>query len=207
MRKLLYIEASPSKSRSNSIAVAKAFLEVYSTRHPDDEVTHLDLWRTELPPFDAETIDAKFAVLRKKNFTVEQLARWESVRAVSRNFNTADKYVFSLPMWNFGIPYPLKHFIDVVTLPGENWTWSKTNGYEPLLSAKKAVLVYSGANEYLSDSNASDFQKPYMRRWLRFIGVYDVSEIVIAPTLAEPEGVAEIVRAATQRAKQLAEVF
>ncbi len=207
MGKVLYVEASPSKDRSSSIAVAEAFLDAYATRHPSDEISRIDLWSTTLPAFDAQTIDAKFAVLRHNEFTLEQFARWESVRAVSRQFNAADKYVFSLPMWNFSIPYPLKHYIDVITLPGENWVWSKAKGYEPLLHDKKALLVYSSANEYVGANAASDFQAPYMRRWLRFIGIEDVSEIAVAPTLADSQHVAETRSAAIAVAQRLAESF
>ncbi len=208
MSKLIHIEASPLKSRSHTIAVARSFLDAYRSVHPGDQIEHVDLWKMELPPFDGDTIDAKFAVLRRNEFTPEQLARWEAVCAVSRHFNSADKYVFAVPMWNFGIPYPLKHYIDVVTLPGENWTWSRANGYGALLAGKKALLIYSSANLHSeAGEHASDFQKPYLRRWLRFIGVNDVREITVAPTLAEPDLVAASRAAAIDDALQLATVF
>lgn len=207
MSNVLYIESSPAKSRSHSIAVANEFLHAYAAHHPQHEISHIDLWATALPPFDEQTLEAKFAVLRKQDFNMQQFARWESVRALSRRFNAANKYVFSVPMWNFGVPYLLKHYIDVVTLPGENWTWSKAKGYEPLLSGKKALLVYSSANAYGEEHGASDFQKPYMRRWLRFIGIDDVHEITIAPTLNDPSEVARTRAAAIDLAVQLAASF
>ena len=69
MARLLYIEASPAKSTSHSIDVAKAFLQTYQQMHPQDELRSIDIWAADLSPFDAETIDAKFAVLRKMEFT------------------------------------------------------------------------------------------------------------------------------------------
>ena len=207
MKKLLYIEASPLKSRSHTVAVSQAFLDAYRAAHPRDEIERLDLWQMALPPFDAQTIEAKFAVLRRNEFTNEQFERWEAVRRVSRHFNAADKYVFSVPMWNFGVPYVLKHYIDVVTLPGENWTWTKEAGYGTLLSGKKALAIYASANlhEQVGDG-ADDFQKPFMRRWLRFIGVEDIHEITLAPTLSDPDAVArlraEVINTATQLAKE-----
>jgi FMN-dependent NADH-azoreductase len=208
MSRLMYIEASPLKSRSHTIAVARSFLSAYRSAHPDDQIEEVDLWKIELPPFDAETIEAKFAVLRRNEFTAKQLTRWEAVRAVSRHFNSADKYVFSVPMWNFGVPYPLKHYIDVVTLPGENWTWSRANGYGTILAGKKALLIYASANLHAqSGADASDFQKPYLRRWLRFIGVNDVLEIEVAPTLADPDAVAATRATAIAEAVRLAAAF
>lgn len=208
MSKLLYIESAPLKSRSHTIAVYRAFEEAYRAAHPLDEIEHLDLWQLALPPFDAQTLEAKFAVLRKNEFTAEQLERWQSVRRISQHFNSADKYVFGVPMWNFGVPYVLKHYIDVVTLPGENWTWSPTTGYGTILSGKKALAIYASANVHAeAGPDADDFQRPFMRRWLRFIGVDDVSEITVTPTLSDPTTVARLRTEAIAEATRIAAHF
>jgi Acyl carrier protein phosphodiesterase len=206
MAQLLYIEASPLKARSHSIHVASEFLKAYAEINRQDEIEVIDLWQTKLPPFDRETIEAKFAVLRKKELTPEQQARWDRVRAVSRRFNAAAKYVFSVPMWNFSIPYPLKHYIDVVTLAGENWSWSPEEGYRSLLSGKKALMIYASAGDY-RPGDASDFQKPYLRRWLNFIGIRDIHEINVAPTLTTDDGLARIRCNARNAAVELAAGF
>ena len=39
-------------------------------------------------------------------------------RDTFRRFDAADRYLFSVPMWNAGVPYILKQFIDVVSQPG-----------------------------------------------------------------------------------------
>lgn len=205
MSKLLYIESAPLKSRSHTVAVYRAFEQAYRAAHPSDEIETLDLWQASLPPFDALTIEAKFAVLRRNEFSSEQFERWQAVRNVARHFNAADKYVFGVPMWNFGVPYVLKHYIDVVTLPGENWTWSPTAGYGTLLSGKKALAIYASANLHAeAGTDADDFQKPFMRRWLRFVGVDNVQEITVAPTLSDPTTLealrAEAIRTATELA-------
>jgi len=201
MSRLLYIEASPTKDRSTSIAVARALLDLSRRRDPETVVDVIDLWDIELPHFDAEMIEAKFAVLRARDATPAQRAKWAEAVALAQRFNAADKYVFSVPMWNFGVPYRLKHFIDVVTLPGENWTWSRAEGYRALLKDKKALLIYTSAGAYPvgPDYDAADFQKPYMRRWLAFIGITDVTEIAVAPTLDVPEAVEARKQAAIDR--------
>lgn len=209
MSRLLYVEASPLQSASTSSGIARAFLDAYGIAHANDEIDAIDLWNIDLPPFDAQMIGAKFAVLRAQDATAAQQARWDTALALARRFNAADKYLFSVPMWNFGIPYRLKHFIDVVTLPGENWTWSREAGYTPLLRGKKAALVYSSAGAYPlgPQSDDADFQKPYLRRWLRFIGIEEISEINAAPTLTPPEHLAEVRAGARREARTLAEAF
>jgi len=115
MAKLLYLESSPRKDRSASIQVARELLTAYQAAHPADTVETLDLWALDLPAFDGDTINAKYAVLHGLKHTEAQAQAWGRVVEVFRRFNAAEKYVFSVPMWNFGIPYRLKHFIDVIT--------------------------------------------------------------------------------------------
>src|SRR3546814_17687364 len=111
-------------------------------------------------------------------------------------------------MWNFGVPYPLKHYIDVVTLPGQNWCWTRSGGYLPLLRDKRAILVYTSANNYCSDRVGQgvqlELQKPFMRKWLGFIGVEVIGEIVVAPTLTYQDSLGEVLVRAKREAKQLA---
>jgi FMN-dependent NADH-azoreductase len=206
MTHLLYVEASPMRDASTSVTVASAWLEAYGKAHPDDTIDILNVWDIDLPPFDADMIAAKFAVLRAQNATAAQQALWARAVAVSQRFNAADRYLFSLPMWNFGIPYRLKHFIDVVTLPGQNWRWSREAGYQALLPGKSATLVYSSAGAYplRPGEDDSDFQKPYMRRWLRFLGIDVTAEISAAPTLVPPEELAANKAGAVERARALA---
>ena len=49
---------------------------------------------------------------------------WAGVRAIVDRFKSADKLLISVPMWNFGIPYALKHYIDVITQPGLTFAWT-----------------------------------------------------------------------------------
>jgi FMN-dependent NADH-azoreductase len=209
MSRLLYVEASPAKAASMSTGVARTFLEAYRDHHPRDEIDTIDVWNIDLPAFDADMIGAKFAVLRGTSATPTQRALWQRALVHSQRFNAADKYLFSVPMWNFGIPYRLKHFIDVVTLPGQNWSWSREAGYQSLLAGKKAALVYSSAGPYplAPERDDSDFQKPYLRRWLRFIGVEDMHEINAAPTLTDAGHLAEVRSHASERARNIAHAF
>ena len=211
MTQLLYIESSPHGAASHSGAAAREFLHAFTARHPRTEVDHVDVWNLELPPFDAEMIAAKFAVLRAKDATPAQQARWSEAVRLARRFNRADLYLFSLPMWNFGLPYRLKHFIDVITLPGQNWEWSRETGYRPLLADKRAVLVYSSAGTYPQDAVAGipnlDYQKPYMRQWLRFVGIDLAGEIEVAPTLSNPEMLSAMKESSAALARDLAMQF
>ena len=208
MSKLLYIESSPRKQRSKSISVAKAFIETYKTEHPGDEVVTLDLWEKKLPEFDGYTIDAKYQVLHGQDFDANQQAAWQAVVDVCDEFKSADKYLFSLPMWNFGIPYKLKHYIDVLAQPGQTFSFDPASGYSGLVTGKPVAVVYARGGAYGSDAaKGMDLQKGYMDLLLGFIGFTEVHSIMVEPTLAGPEDVAKTEAAAIAQAQSIASGF
>ncbi|MEM7466184.1 MAG: NAD(P)H-dependent oxidoreductase [Pseudomonadota bacterium] len=208
MTTLLYIESSPRKERSHSINVANTFLEAYAAANPGDEIDRLDLWDLSLPEFDGDRLNAKYAVMQGGSPSGGEIAAWNEVQTLFDRFNAADKYVFSVPMWNFGIPYKLKHYIDVITQPGMAWSFSPDTGYSGLVSGKVAA-IYSSAGVYHDGSGAEafDLQKPYFENWLGFVGLTDVNRVIVAPTLEAPENVEAAVEKAKQDAVALANSF
>jgi len=206
MAHVLHVSASPGGDDSRSRALAHAFLDAWRQAHPAHTHEAVDVWDLDLPEFDASMIAAKFAVLRARNATPAQQAQWERAVRVSRQFNRADVYVFSVPMWNYGLPYRLKHYIDIVTLPGQNWRWSRAEGYQPLLGGKRAFLMYSSAGDFAEGAitRYEDYQKPYLRQWLRFLGIDTAGEVALAPTLTDPERLARVREDAIAQARVLA---
>lgn len=186
MKKLLYIESSPRKNRSASIEVAKSFLSDYKNKFPDHLIETIDLWQTELPPFDGDVINAKYTIMHQQSQTEEQRKAWRKVEEIIAKFKNADQYLISLPMWNFGIPYKLKHYIDLLVQPSYTFTFSPDEGYKGLITGKPVVLVYARGGSYGIGSGLEDLdlQKKYMETVLRFIGFTDIRSIVIEPTLA-----------------------
>ena len=206
MSKLLHIQVSPRIGRSASIAVAEHFVEVYRARHTGDTVETLNLWETDLPEFDGATIDAKYAIMHGQPHTPAQLEAWKAVVRIADRFKSADKYLFSLPMWNFGIPYKLKHFIDVLVQPGLAFSFTPDAGYKGLITGKPVVAIYARGGAYGPGTGAEgyDAQSAYLRQVLGFIGFTDIKEIFVEPTLAGPTANADAVAAGNLKATQLA---
>jgi FMN-dependent NADH-azoreductase len=205
MAKLLYIESSPRKSRSKSIEVAAAFLESYKAANPNDTVETIDLWQTKLPEFDGYTIDAKYQVLHGQGHDEDQAKAWQAVVDVCEQFKSADKYLFSVPMWNFGIPYKLKHFIDVLAQPGQTFSFDPATGYSGLVTGKPVAVVYARGGAYSADeAKGMDMQKGYLELLLGFIGFTDINNILIEPTLAAPDDVGSTVESAKGAAREIA---
>jgi FMN-dependent NADH-azoreductase len=180
--KLLHISASPRGEQSESLAIARTFLEVYGELNPDVEIEHFDLWDGTLPAFGPEAAAAKMAVFAGQEPASDA---WKAAVETFRRFASADRYLFSVPMWNHGVPYILKQFIDVVSQPGMVFGFDPERGYTGLLTGRKATVVYTSA-VYGPDDRpgfGTDFQATYVKDWLNWAGVTDVTEVFFRPNL------------------------
>jgi FMN-dependent NADH-azoreductase len=207
MAKLLYIESSPRKERSASIDISKTFLEEYEKSHPGDSVEILDSWVNDMVPFDGEVINAKYAILHGESHTDTQVKAWKPVEILIDHFKSVDKYLISLPMWNFGIPYKLKHYIDILLQPGYTFSFSPDEGYKGLVTGKPVTVVYArgGAYQPGSETEGLDFQKKYMELVLGFIGFTDIKSIVAEPMLmATPDEKQKTIDTAKELARSIA---
>ncbi|BCB73732.1 NAD(P)H-dependent oxidoreductase [Phytohabitans flavus] len=187
MTTLLHISASPRGARSESLAIAETFLTAYRENHPDDAVETWNLWdEGALPPFGPDAAAAKMAVFAGADPEGDQAAAWRRAQETFARFAAADRYLFSVPMWNAGVPYILKQFIDVVSQPGMVFSFDPERGYTGLLAGRKAVVVYTSAvyGEGRPPAFGSDFQAPYFGGWLRWAGITEIEEVFFRPNLA-----------------------
>lgn len=187
MPHLLYVEASPRKERSASIEVAHAFLETWRGRHPEGSVDTLDVWNTELPDFDGEALAGKYAALAGESLSPAQDEAWISIRALADRFRSADLLLFAVPMWNYTIPYRLKHLFDLVSQKDLLFTFDE-RGQNGLLRAR-AVVINARGVQIGDDFPAAiyDHQSTYMATWLRMVGVTEVHQILVEKGLMGPD--------------------
>jgi len=210
MSKILYIQASPRGKRSHSIAVADAFIEAYEQKHPDDEIVTLNLFDVSIPNFDGLAAQAKYTILHGQPHSEEELQVWKNVEEVIEQFTSADKYVLAVPMWNFGIPYRLKQYIDLLVQPGYTFSYSEDTGYKGLVVGKPLLAVYARGGEYPpgSGTEAFDLQTKYIELIFGFIGFKDIRSVVVEPTLQGGPVVTEAKRqGAIGKVKEIAAVF
>ncbi|MFC6013556.1 FMN-dependent NADH-azoreductase [Nocardia lasii] len=205
MTTLLHINASARGELSQSRSIATTFIEALATKDHDLTVDTLDLFEAGLPDFGTHAAAAKLAVFTGSEQTPEQVAAWERARAVFDRFAAADLYVLNLPIWNHGLPYILKQYIDIVTQPGWAFGFDPELGYSGLLEGKRAVTVFTAGVHQpgVPIEFGSDYATPYVHDWLRFVGVKDVAELRLAPTVLTEDPQVGFA-AAQERARELA---
>ncbi len=187
MTTLLHISASPRGEASESLQIARVFIESYREAHPGADVESWDLWDGSLPEFGPAAAAAKMTVFGGGVPPAVQATAWQAALDTFDRFDRADRLLFSVPMWNGGVPYVLKQFVDVISQPGAVFAVDPDTGYTPLLSGrgKKAVVVYTSAvwGPQLGPQFGRDFQSTYFTDWLHWTGIDDVAEIRFHPTL------------------------
>jgi FMN-dependent NADH-azoreductase len=183
---ILYIEASPRKDRSASIEIARAALAAWRKEDASVTVDTLDVWSTEMPEFDGPALQAKYAGIAGKRLTQEQAEAWARIRTFAARFLAADALVLAVPLWNFSIPYKLKHLIDIVSQKDLLFSFDGQK-FEGLLRGRKALLICARGLDYApttdTPAGSYDFQKPYLEMWLRYIGISNVATVVVEKTL------------------------
>lgn len=186
MATVLYITAHPlDPQQSFSLAVGKEFIEAYREANPTDEVVHLDMYKENIPPFDADVLRG-WGMLRSGS-SFDQLSDAEKskvarLEAIVDQYVAADKYVYVSPMWNFSIPPVLKAYTDATSIPGKTFQYTK-NGPVGLLPGKKALHIQASGSVYSEGPLAPlEMGYSYLTKVLQFYGIQSIEAIFIEGT-------------------------
>jgi FMN-dependent NADH-azoreductase len=202
---LLHVIGSPRTGRSASRQVANAFTDVWKEQHPDGIVDELNVWEIDLPVFDGPVLEAKYAGIEGRPLDPAQADAWRTVETLAERFRQANVILFSVPMWNFGIPYRLKHLIDVISQKDVLFTFDE-RGLNGLLGGRTVVTIAARGVQLGADfpPDQFDFQSAYLTMWSRMVGITDVRVINVEKTLAGAEQDHASRNEASEKARELA---
>ena len=174
MARLLYIESNLGKERSASMnEVGKTFLEAYQENHPNDQLETLDVWNTNLIEIDEAMLNASYAIIHRLNHTPEEAESWEKVVRLVDQFKSADKFLFSVPMWHLGIPYKLKHYLDLLIHPGQTFQYANGDRPKGLITGKSAAVIYSRFDVGIEMARGLKILKTKNGLWSKLLGSLD----------------------------------
>jgi FMN-dependent NADH-azoreductase len=190
--KLLRVDSS---ARRNSVSkhLTQHFAQTWKEEHPEGQVIERDLSLTHLPPITDEWTLA--AHTDPAGRTPEQAKVLAVSDALIEELRQADVIVIGAPMYNFSSPASLKAWIDQIVRAGETVLFGAA-GPQGLLKNKKAVVISSRGGAYRpgTPTEGFDFQEPYLRHILAFVGITDVTFIYAENQKPGPQ--AEVAKAA-----------
>lgn len=177
MANILHIDSSPRGERWISRSLSYQFITSWKDTHPGDIVTYRDLGHNPVPHVDESWIAAAFTPLEARTPQLNQVIQLSD--SLIDEFLAADRYVFGVPMYNLNIPSTLKAYIDQIVRVGRTFIIDQ-NGYKGLVDSTKKVLIITSRGGAFSAGTpfaAYDFQEPYLRAILGFIGLIDITFI------------------------------
>ena len=182
MKKLLHIIATPRAKASRTLQVTEAFLDSFRKKYPQCNIDTLNVFTENLPSLTVKMISGKYVLLGGGELSPDLKKAWKDIVSHIERFLSADGYLISTPMWNFSIPYPLKQYIDIIVQPKYLFKYTE-KGPEGLVKNRKLVIITSRGGDYGPESpfHAFDYQEPYLRSILGFVGITDITFINAQP--------------------------
>jgi FMN-dependent NADH-azoreductase len=201
MLNILAIDSSSAGEASVSRRLVDEAVAVLAAASDKANVVRRDLSAQPVPHLTAATL----AGVRGEPKTETEQATRALSDALIGELRAADVVVIGAPMYNFSVPTVLRSWFDHVLRAGETFRYSEA-GPEGLLRGKKVIVIESRGGAYAEGPAAAiDFQEPYLRHLLGFIGLDDMTfvraekigygpearEAAIAGAVAELAGLAE----------------
>ncbi|WP_291621856.1 MULTISPECIES: NAD(P)H-dependent oxidoreductase [Hyphomicrobiales] len=173
MDQILAINSSTSGEASVSRALVEATVQSLLAANPDAVVTRRDLGGEPIPHLTPKTV----AGVRAVAATEDELVTKSLSDDLIAELQHATVLVIGAPMYNFSIPSSLRTWFDHVLRPRVTFAYSES-GPEGLLKGIRAVVIQSRGGLYSEGpAKVIDFQEPYLKQLLGFIGITDVAFI------------------------------
>jgi len=171
MSNILLVTSSIFGANSKSRAVAHDILEGLEAVDPSARVTVRET--NAIPHFSGELIGALMTPADKRDAAQQRLVAHAD--ALIAEVENADTIVIAAPMYNFSISSTLKAWLDHIARAGRTFRYTE-KGPEGLMKGKKVYIAASRGGLYATGGPAApmDFQEPYLRAMLGFLGLTDV---------------------------------
>lgn len=188
---VLHINASITRS-SITDRVATAMIE-HLTHHyhrqvhegsstppnPEDILNfeECDVWGPQLPKFDRDVMQRVWKA-RHGSEDPEDLAAFKPIQDLAQQILRADFLVITSPIWNFGVPYALKQYIDCIVQPGLTFRDADAEGPSRPYFKGRPLIVISSSGGKAPPAN-EDYVFPFLQRIFAMCGFDDAHRVAI----------------------------
>jgi FMN-dependent NADH-azoreductase len=187
MTNLLHIIATPRGLASNTGRISGVLLEELHAQYDDLDVATLDLFSADLPAVAGVNIKTKYALMTGQPVDEAARSSWSEIERTIEQFLAADIHLLTVPMWNFGVPYALKYYIDAIVQPGYLFQYDEQGVPHPMVHGKKMLCVTSRGGDYTGQLAPLDYLESYLRTIFGFVGITDLTFFNAQPMDITPE--------------------
>jgi FMN-dependent NADH-azoreductase len=172
MTTILQINSAARSQGAQSTLLADELTAKLQQSNPGAKVTVRNLLADALPHLDDAVLGAFFTPADQRS--PEQNAIVAKSDALIDELRAADVIVIGAPLYNFGVSSQLKTYFDWIARAGVTFRYT-ANGPEGLITGKKVHVVSARGGKYAGTPN--DTQTPFLKTFLGFVGMTDVSFI------------------------------
>ena len=196
--KLLFVNGCVSQrgEDSRTLALARAFLEAWRAKHPDAEAeTVAPETLLALKPFDPEMLNDRDALAGIRCFDAP-------VYDLARQFRAADRIVVAAPFWDLTFPAALRTYIEYISANGLTYHYEADGCHGDCRGSKLLYLTSGG-----------DIERPeslgvlYWKQLAAMFGIRAFGYVFAGGLDLDPAKTAELLEAACEKARRLAETF
>ena len=194
---ILQINSSARRDASHSTRLATQIVERLRETAPQSKLAVRDLNNAPHPVLDEAALGALFTPAHQR--TPDQNARVALDDALIAEIQAADIVVLGVPMYNFGVPAPLKNWIDAISRAGVTFRYTE-KGPEGLLKGKKVYVALTRGGQYRN--TPADTQVPYLKTVFTFLGLTDVQFVYAEGLAMGPDAERNGIAAAQQQIEE-----
>ncbi len=204
MHTLLILNSSP-RSKSVSRRLASHVAQEWAARNPGSRIIERDLVAESLPFLTESWIQASATPAPQR--TPEQQQALALSDALIEELMEADVVVLGVPMHNFSIPASLKAWFDLITRAGKTFSYGEKGPVGLIPPGKQVLAIVSRGGSYGegTPASAADFQVPYLRHMLGFVGLSNITVIEADKQAFGPEVAEQSVENAVKKLSALVE--
>jgi len=181
MMKLMHVDASAKRERSNSRALSRFFIERLREEGVALDVDYLDV-TVDTPPHVSEAF-AIATYTPEHERTPAMRATLAGSDALCRRLLEADALVFAMPMYNWSMPSAFKAFVDSVTRTNVTYVNSADGRIVGQLGRQKALFITSRGADLRPGTpySSMDALTPALKAAFGFLGVTDPTFVDAQP--------------------------
>ena len=144
MPNILFVNACVREERSRTLKLARAFLEAYAQRHPEETITERDLMKERLEPLYPETLAQQEALEETRQFD-------HPMFAIAREFVSADKLVIAAPFWELSFPAVLRVYLERASAVNLTFGYDSDGRRRSFCKAEKLLYITTRGGIFSGD--------------------------------------------------------
>ncbi len=166
MRKILYIDSCTRPApASRSAILGQAFLDEYTSLHPEAETEHLVLRDLDLKPYRIDDVERRVEFIAREEFEIPMFA-------LARQFAAADKIIIAAPFWDCSFPSMLKIYFEHVCVQDVTFGYDETGQVGLCKASTLAYITTSGGcYDFCSGKNVMEMATPTIKAMAVMYGI------------------------------------